>query len=71
MKRYLAFCGSVYYPGGGMDDFEGDFDAVADAIAAAQSDAIKNYPEQPWRFRWAHVYDTHDFRIVWQDGVTK
>lgn len=37
MKRFLLFCGSHYYPGGGWNDFVGSFDAVADAYAEARS----------------------------------
>lgn len=36
MKRYLAFGGDQYYPGGGWDDFVGDFDSKGEAIEAAK-----------------------------------
>lgn len=31
MKRYLAFAMSSYYPGGGWQDFKGDFDTLKEA----------------------------------------
>lgn len=32
MKRYLLFAGDNYYPLGGWDDFEGDFDTADEAL---------------------------------------
>jgi len=32
MKRYLLFYGSYYYPDGGWNDFEGDYDTVEEAM---------------------------------------
>lgn len=34
MKRYLLFGGADYYPGGGMNDFMGDYDTIEEAQAA-------------------------------------
>lgn len=33
MKRYLLFCGFQYYPGGGWNDFEGDYDTTKEALS--------------------------------------
>jgi len=59
MKRYLAFYGAVYYPGGGMDDFIGDFETKQEAIDCIE---LKNKKEDDGNFNycWANVYDTED-----------
>lgn len=31
IKRYFLFCGQTYYPRGGMSDYSGSFDSVAEA----------------------------------------
>jgi hypothetical protein len=36
MKRYLAFYWHNYYPGGGMNDFVGDYDTLEEAIQAVK-----------------------------------
>ena len=28
MKRFMVFCRSIYYPSGGMKDFDNDFDDI-------------------------------------------
>lgn len=58
MKRYLVFCGDVYYPNGGMNDFRGGFDDEDNAITKCKelSDADS----------WAHVWDCDTMRIVWE-----
>jgi hypothetical protein len=37
MKQFLLFAGDTYYPGGGWDDFVGDFETVEAARNAAAS----------------------------------
>lgn len=55
MKRYLAFADDTYYPGGGWDDFIGDFNSKAEAFAAAK----KNNEHFGW---WQVVdRDTKEF----------
>jgi hypothetical protein len=46
MKPFLVFAGSHYYPSGGFDDFEGDFDTLEEAKAKVgkQRDS-----------EWAHI----------------
>ena len=34
---YLLFCFNTYYPCGGMNDFEGDFESIDKARAEAKS----------------------------------
>jgi len=69
MKRYLAFFGSVYYPSGGMKDFEQEFDDLQPAIEFLTAKSVEQYPYEPWRFQWAHVYDCAAHLIVWRDGA--
>lgn len=49
MKRYLLFSGDNYYPGGGWEDFRGDFDTV-EAAKAAKLDQHKHDD-------WYHIVD--------------
>lgn len=65
MKRYLSFFGSIYYPSGGMEDFEGDFDLPEHALECLLKKAAEVYPDDPWTFQWAHVWDLQQRRIVW------
>lgn len=50
MKRFLVFGGWTYYPGGGWDDFVGDFENVEDAIAATKDPSSRN--------DWWHIIDS-------------
>lgn len=50
MKRYLLFEGAEYYPGGGWDDFTGDFDTVEEARATAKG--------RTTRADWWQIIDT-------------
>jgi 3-methyladenine DNA glycosylase AlkD len=45
MKRYLAFGGDAYYPGGGWEDFKSDCDTLDQAINACRHE------------EWWHVID--------------
>lgn len=56
MKRYLAFAGYHSYPNGGWDDFIGDYDSDADALASILDDH-ENYD-------WYHVVDSQTKQIV-------
>ena len=72
MKRYLAFFGYVYYPEGGMNDFAGDFDTFAEAIAcleetlSIEKQLIEGYYEdkEKWCEHWADVYDTKEGKVI-------
>jgi hypothetical protein len=46
LKRFLAFGGDNYYPGGGWDDFIGDYDTIEQAEAAGK------------HCDWHHVVDS-------------
>lgn len=48
-KRYFAFYGDVYYPSGGMDDFVGSYETIADAKQAIETYHKKNRPkDEEW-----------------------
>lgn len=43
MKKYLLFTFGDYYPCGGMNDYEGAFDSVEEAMRAFSSKAPSRY----------------------------
>lgn len=45
-KRFWLFAGDFYYPSGGMRDFIGSFDTVAEALSAAV------------KYDWHQVFDS-------------
>jgi len=53
---YMLFAGDWYYPCGGMGDFQGNFQTIADAITWAKA-----------RFEWWHVVDKSSMKIVAED----
>ena len=56
MKRFWLFAGAVYYPGGGMSDFQGDFDSLDEAM-----DHFKTFPKGKFDTTsgmWVHVFDS-------------
>lgn len=55
MKKYLLFCGAVYYPVGGWDDFEGVYSSIERAKEAAK---------EKWCCEWWHIVDADSFEIV-------
>ena len=68
MKRYLVFIGHSY-PCGGMDDFEGDFDTLEEAVRFIEENVEKNMShesiEEQWRYTWAHIWDSETQTKVW------
>ena len=54
-KRFMLFAGRNYYPSGGMDDYVGSFDTVAQAIS--------NIGSKDWMHvldsKTGEVYDTN------------
>lgn len=55
-KRYWLFAGNMYYPLGGMDDFESSFDTVDEAIQA-------HVPTNDPSGEWAEVFDSDNMVI--------
>ena len=59
MKRFLMFAGQTYYPCGGVEDLQGDYNDIEEAKAAAEAS----------HFDWAQVFDTGtDTFIEWERG---
>jgi len=56
MKRYLLFCGSNYYPNGGMNDCDGSFDTIEEALEALN--------KKEWSKDWYHIVDRQTMEIV-------
>lgn len=56
MKRYLVFAYDNYYPTGGWNDFNEDFDNLADAIVHADNLILVGV--KPHRYDFADVVDT-------------
>ncbi|MGR3218810.1 MAG: hypothetical protein ACUZ8H_03200 [Candidatus Anammoxibacter sp.] len=58
MKRYLAFYGDFYYPQGGMDDFQGDYDTIEEAKEAIRKAHLENRIDDiKWEWSWFHIWD--------------
>lgn len=55
MKAYLLFSGYNYYPGGGIDDYIGDFDSVDDAISHFETECYGD---------WYQVVQSNDMSEV-------
>lgn len=57
MKRFLVFAGDCYYPEGGMNDFQGDFDTLEEARSFESK--IKEKFESDWGdFNWTRIWDS-------------
>jgi len=62
MKRFLVFAGDCYYPEGGMNDFQEDFDTLEEARDFEAK--IKKKLESDWGdlnwydFNWTRIWDS-------------
>lgn len=65
LKRYLAFCGWIYYPDGGIKDMVGDFDSIEEATDAIK---IKLKPDLEVGV-WGHIWDSETRSIVWEKEI--
>ena len=78
MKRYWLFYGEQYYPIGGMEDFHGQFDTIAEAQAVfealitgivaervgwPQGSPYKEYDHIKTDY-WYHIFDTQEMKPV-------
>ncbi len=70
MKNFLVFVGANYYPAGGMEDFVGDFDTVAEAIKAAGDKVSAQLGDiaPVYDTLWANVYSVKQRKIIWENG---
>jgi hypothetical protein len=64
MKNYLVFLGEVYYPYGGMEDFNGDFNTL-DKAKQHIEDWLNSMPYSKTDY-WYHVYSIEDKAIVYK-----
>lgn len=65
MKQFLAFYFAEFYPEGGMNDFVGDFDDIADAFASVEEQRrIERIDDNDWENSHGQVIDTTD-RILY------
>lgn len=60
MKRYYAFVCAVYYPGGGMEDFRGDYDTLEEASKSIHDIALEEGSNLDyfWKFHFAEIFDS-------------
>ena len=69
MKRYLAFYGQEFYPSGGWNDYEGDYDTKEAAVSAmeqlAEVNRIRIDDKSLWYGQWAHIIDRDTKAEVW------
>ncbi len=57
MKRFLVFAGDAYYPDGGMNDFQEDFDTLEEARSFEAK--IKEKWKFDWEdFKWSAIWDS-------------
>lgn len=56
---FMLFAGQNFYPGGGWNDFRGNFDTIHEAIsgyiALTQTETVQ----------WGHVVSTHTMAVEW------
>lgn len=60
MKRFVAFYGDSYYPGGGAYDHHRSFATLEEACAFAEGVVAKD------TLVWAHVWDIETDTIVYR-----
>ena len=61
MKRYFVFSGGQCYPSPGIYDLVADVDTIEEAKAFLREDDD---------FDWAHIFDTHENKIVFETGFS-
>lgn len=60
MKQFMVWCGSIYYPNRGMEDFKKSFDNIESAKEYG-SKYIKNNT-----YSWYYIYDLES-KMTWED----
>lgn len=63
INRFMIFCGDKFYPSGGMSDFY----TSTDTLDQAKEELLKRAMVSS--FDWAHVYDSHESKLVWEHKV--
>lgn len=64
MKNFLVFFGMFYYPCGGFNDFDKDFDTLDEAIQFIQN-KLNNDIALDKSDYWYHVFSLKDKAIVY------
>lgn len=62
MKRFMVFSGSNWYPGGGSNDFVGDYDT----LEVAENSLIA-FPELA-NWDWWEIWDTDTREVICSNG---
>jgi hypothetical protein len=78
LKRFLVFYGAFYYPSCGMGDLLTHCDTLEEANKAVEDklqeefkdegiwDSLQDFKDDFWPYNWAHIYDTHELKNVWE-----
>ena len=66
--RFLLFDGENHYPEGGCHDFVCSHPTLEDCIKTAKKRCRSdNQGKENWAYRWAHVWDREQGKIVWDN----
>ena len=57
MKRFLVFAGDAYYPEGGMNDFQEDFDTLEEA-RSFEAKIKEKWESDLEYFKWSAIWDS-------------
>lgn len=77
MKRYLLFAGDDYYPLGGWEDFQGDFDLCVNAknfrkyYFAGTYQHLAGLAQYEIAFDWKHIVDSHSGCVILVYNIDK
>lgn len=67
MKSYLLFAGDNYYPGGGINDYQGDFDSFDEAKKFFESGYYPSWDAEKECHRnwdWFQIVQSSDMSTV-------
>lgn len=59
---YILFAGTVYYPGGGWNDYKGTFASKAEAEKFYQQGETIN--DRVYHWEWAHIVDANTKTVI-------
>ena len=65
MKRYLCFYSDNYYPGGGMNDFVGDYNNINECKKEIEIKHKENRPDDiEWEWAWKQIWDSKEREFI-------
>lgn len=67
MKAYLLFAGNNYYPAGGIQDYQGDFDSIDEAVAFFENGYHNDWDEDKLNkceWDWWQIVLSADMSLV-------